>query len=1103
MRKLFLTSMAIASVVCAAQMEARTVKGVVLDAGTGEAIIGATVMPIGGGEGAATDIDGRFTINVPDNVKTARISSVGYKEKTVTLTSDMRIELASTTTNLEEQVVVAYGTASRESLTGSVTVVGSKEIEDRPVTSVTQALEGNAPGVQVNSTTGGPGSSPSIIIRGVGTITGSTSPLYVVDGVPFGGGIADLNPADIESMTVLKDAASCALYGNRGANGVVLITTKKAKNMGRAEVTLTIREGIYSRGLPEYNRLDSKQWMEMMFNATANQLMYDSPGMYPDRNSAYAFLQQNFIQGYLNNQNIFDMPADQLFDANGRVLGNVLPGYTDLDWWDAVSRSGLRQEYNMNIAAASEKYNMFASVGYLNEKGYLIKTDFERFNGRFNVNFQPVSYFKAGVNLAASYQTSEANSAGSGTAINPFQTQFYAPIFGYYEHDPETGAIVYDEKTGKPKWNLLGRNDNRNVPYETRLNFTEYNGSYIDANAYATAVIPYGFELTFRGTMSRNYTTGKNYQNRVLGDARAIGRLSEAVNWDRQHTFMQQLTWNHTYGNDAHQHNVDVFLGHENTSAFAEDLSVSMTDQNRDGEYFPSNFADIISVPSGSYAEGRSESYLGRARYNYDQKYFGEFSLRRDGADRFSKDNRWGTFWSVGGSWIISKENFMHSLTWVDYAKLRVSYGTVGNYLAAPAMSWESLYASGIGYSNLAVLKRATNGNPDLKWEGQRTLDIGLEGSLFNGRLNFSVGYFDKTSDDMIFQLSTAGSIAYAMAGSGIMTTPYNIGKVSNRGWEISFNGTIMRNENFQWTANIDATFMSNKIKSLPHGNIDYANGIQRLSVGRSMFSWWIPEFVGVDELTGNSLYTFSKDEYMYRYKDSYTQEENEANWNTNVANAIAANALVEIDGKTYTTSQTYATNGWHGKAMPTVYGSFGSNLSWKGINFGFLFTYSLGGKVLDNMYIDLMTVSSRNANYHQDVLKAWNSVPEAYADYTPTMNEMGVPVHPSGCINPDGIPVNNPSLSQENNFTSTRFLTNRSWLVLKNIMLSYDLPQNWVRKLQLQNINLGVSIDNLFTVAARKGMNPSMSYGGSLGGTSDAVYSTTRVVSFQLNVRF
>ena len=304
--------------------QTRTYHGTVLDAANNEPLIGATITPIGGGQGTAADVDGKFTLTLPSNVHQAKVSYVGYKEQTVNLQNNMVVYLTSTSSDLDDLVVVAYGTANKESLTGSVAVVGSKEIEDRPVTSVTAALEGNAPGVQVNNSVGNPGSSPSIRIRGFNSISGSNDPLYVVDGVVYEGSIADLNPQDIESMSVLKDAASSALYGNRGANGVILITTKKAKNIGKVDVTLQVRQGMYNRGLPFYDRMEADEWMETMVQAYSNGLATMTQN-FPTYEQAAEYARKNLISAVVRN-NIYDKPDDQLFDSNNKLVANVLPG---------------------------------------------------------------------------------------------------------------------------------------------------------------------------------------------------------------------------------------------------------------------------------------------------------------------------------------------------------------------------------------------------------------------------------------------------------------------------------------------------------------------------------------------------------------------------------------------------------------------------------------------------------------------------------------------------------------------------------------------------------------------------------------------------------
>lgn len=1094
MRKLFLTTMAVAAV-CSASVQARTITGTIVDAANNEPLVGASVLPLGGGNGTAADIDGKFTINVPDNVKSATFSYVGYTPKTLALTNGMTVYLAAEGATLEDLVVIGYGTATKESLTGSVSVVDSKQIEERPVTSVTSALEGNAPGVQVNGSTGQPGSSPSIVIRGIGTITGSADICYVVDNVIFNGSISDLNPNDIESMTVLKDAASCAIYGVRAANGVVLITTKKAKKKDNVEVTLQVREGMYTRGLAEYDRLGVSDWMNMTFVQARNYLMDSNPNSYPTAAVANEYLAGGaLINDMLKGNNIFNLPADQLFTADGQFQGKVLPGYTDLDWWDAIHRTGLRQEYNLNIASAGDKYNMFASVGYLNEKGYLLRTDFERYNARFNVNVEPTSYLRLGVNLNASYQNSEYNdNAGESTVVNPFATMYYAPIFPYYAHDTETGAILYEN--GKPMWNMNGRNgDLRNIGYELRHDFDNFMSNIIDANAYATAVIPYGFELTFRGNMFRRQTNFKTYQNNVLGDAAQIGRLTEEDDQIKYHTFQQLLNWNHSYGKDM-EHNIDVILGHENLSRNIAGNVYTVQDQVEDDYYAASNFLTEQGKPAGSYYEERTESYFARARYNYLQKYFVEASIRRDGSDRFAKDNRWGTFYSVGASWILTKENFMHATqNWLDYAKLRIAYGTVGNYLSAPRQSYASLYAYNTAMSNIAALIRVTQGNPLLKWEAQKTLDFALEGSLFKNRLNFSVGYFDKRSSDLIFDVNPPASVGIQIfsASNSSMSTPINIGSMSNRGWEISFNGTIYEGGDWNVGASLDMTFIKNTVKGLPYGGRDMANGLQRFSEGRSIYEWYLPTYAGVDQLTGNAMYEMDYDQLMYYYRSAHTsasQEELDALWASRLEQASSEGSLIERNGKYYTSNTSLATSTWHGTAMPTVYGSFGVNASWKNIHFGALFTYSLGGKVFDSSYQKLMSVSDYTSAMHKDVLNSWMQAPEGMTADDPNR------------IDPNGVPRILPSSSQDNNASSTRFLTNADWLVFKNINISYDLPQRWVNALKLQSINLGFSCDNLFTVAGRKGLNPQQTWSGQQN--SDGTFVPSRVFSFQLTARF
>lgn len=1095
MRKLFLILMTLCAVSWSLSAQTRTYSGSVVDAGNNEPLIGATVMPIGGGQGTATDVDGNFTITVPAGVKSVKVSYVGYKEQTVALHDKMVVHLASSSTNLDDVVVVAYGTANKESLTGSVAVVGAKEIEDRPVTNVMTALEGSAPGVNVNSSTGYPGSSPQIRIRGFNSFNSAAQgPLYVVDGVVYNGDIADINPADVESMSVLKDAASCALYGSRGANGVVIITTKKAKGRDMLDVNLQMSWGAYGIALPLYDRLGVNDWMEQSLRGYVSGIATSTGVSYEE---ALAANKDKFISGYAKNVNIFGIPneegvivpagADQIFDENGRIAPgvSVLPGYNDLDWWDAITRTGFREEYNLNAAGASEKFDVFASMGYLNQSGYVIETDFRRFTGRLNANFRPVSYFKAGINLSGAYSTgSTANVSASSlnAVVNPFMTMFYAPIRSIYAHD-ENGNIIYEN--GERVYSVDGFNSKTdNVIWSTYANKINNKTVTLDGTIYGTAILPYGFELTLRGSMYRTRTDGKNYSSNLIGSQQGVGSLSEEFDRAYNYNFSQMLNWAHDYGN----HHVDVVFNHENNKMSSGYSYVSLQGQKINGVYALGNFnAEEGAIALEQERGYATETYLGRARYNYDQKYFGEFSLSRDGSSQFAKDKRWGTFWSVGASWIISKEKFMAATDkWLNYLKLRFAYGTVGNNQACSYYNYLTLY----DWTFNGKLVPTQLAAPDLKWESTNTLDVALEGSLFDDRFTFSIGYFDKRNADLIYSLALPSSVGNLDADGYNPSILTNIGEMKNTGWELQFGVDIIRNANLKWNFNCDFSFIKNEVVKLPY-DMDIPNS--SLFQGKSRYEHYRYEYAGVDMLTGRSLYKMNPDSPdFYTYNRGGSREYNQKAWESNVKAAQAAGEYVEIDGVPYTYNTTYAGRALCGTKLPTVYGSFGTNLSWKGIKFGMLFTYSIGGKVFDDNYYNLMGFNSQAPGaLHKNTLNSWTQAPEGMTADSPDR------------LNTSAVPSFNSQYSVNNNdLNSSIFLTSASYLTLKNINLSYDLPSKWVNALKLKGINVGFQMENAFIATARKGLNPEAAIGG-LVGSNGAYYMPARTYTFQLGVRF
>ena len=665
------------------------------------------------------------------------ISFIGLQTQEVDIQPVIKVILHSDDEMLDEVVVVAYGTQKRSSITGAVSSVSADQIEKRPVTNVTSALEGTTTGVQVNSTYGEPGNGTNNIrIRGFGSINGTNEPLIVVDGVPYEGSLNEINSNDIESMSVLKDASSAALYGNKAANGVILITTRNGKG-SRPSLNLDIRQGMYTRGIPEYDRLGINDWMETMWKGYQRYYIVDEE---MDAASAAAAVNQTLMSNVIK-ANIFDKGNTELFTEDGKFVGNVLPGYNDLDWNDALERTGYRQEYNLSGAAAGEKYDMFASFSYLNEKGYIISSDFDRFTARLKTNFRPTTWFKAGINLAATMSSSNyADSAESNYFINPFYTAgLMGPVYPYYQHNAD-GSLILDEN-GNPQYDVANYDylDGRNIIYELQNDINRKDRNSITGQVYATVNFLKDFSFTTKGDLYVADLYTKNFNNPVCGDGAANGgRLSQTADKSREYRFTQELYWNH----DFNLHHVDVLAAHEsfkysyNTNYFMKEAQ-----KIAGGNTEASNFSKV------TYAEGyadefTTESYLARVRYNYNQRYYVDASFRRDGSSRFY--HPWGNFWSLGASWMISEEKFMKDIDWINSLKLRASYGEVGNDAGVDYYAYKSLYTSDTN-SGMGAYYKTQNANQDLKWETSSSFDIALEGRLFE-RLNFSIDFFNKKS---------------------------------------------------------------------------------------------------------------------------------------------------------------------------------------------------------------------------------------------------------------------------------------------------------------------------------------------------------------------
>lgn len=1053
----------------AATAQVSTVTGRVIANEDEEPIAGASVIVKGTSLGSVTDVDGRFRIpNVPASAEEIVVSFIGMETQEVKIGPNILVRLKSTIQALDEVVIqVAYGTAKRTSLTGAISSVDAKEITKRPVSSVASVLEGTTTGIQVNNTYGQPGESPSIRIRGFNTVNGDNSPLYVLDGVPFGGNISDLNSADIESISVLKDAASAALYGNRAANGVILITTKKGKS-DRARINISTTQGIYTRGIAEYDRLGTDDWMEVMWQGYRNQLITNGYTL-EDANAA---TNKNLIPELLI-YNIYNKADDALFDANGKLVADarVKDGFkNDLDWFKPVERTGYRQEYVISGDASYSKGDFYFSASYLNEEGYVKNSGFERLTGRANVNLRPTKWFKAGFNAAGTHQVTDlTNGDDTGAYTNPFvYARYMAPIYPVHLHDMETGDYIYDEfgdmiydsgsEYGRPQ------NNGRHVAWENELNLDRTYRNTFNAQLYAEIKFLKDFTLTLKGDLNVRNTENRTYNNAIIGDGQGNnGRAKRVTYRYKNYTVQQQLNWSRTFD----KHYIDVLAAHEAYAYKYNYLYAYKTNETFAGKHDLVNFTEMTDITDyeNNYT---TESYLGRIRYNYADKYHAEASFRRDGSSRFHPDHRWGNFWSLGGSWVISEEDFIKDIDWIDMLKLRASYGEVGNDAGVSYYGYMPLYT--IDQNGLkAALYKSQNAAEDIKWESTASFGVAIEGTLFD-RLNFSLEYFDKRSRDLLFDVNLPLSAGATSSTSAESTVTKNLGTVSNRGFELIADVDIIRNRNWRWNVGLNLTTLKNKIITLPEQNRKNGliNGTKKYMEGHGVYDFWMYQFVGVDQMTGNSLYLPDL--------ETYTLDE-----------IKEAGYLVQIGDKNYTTYTTYAKKDWSGSAIPDVYGSLSTSLTWKDITLSGLFTYSIGGKVYDYSYASLMGVTSNPSAIHKDVLKSWQAAPEGMTEDSPNR------------IDPNGIPAINYELSSKNNAQSTRFLTNASYLVIKNIALSYSVPRQLISKLDLNSLTINASVENLATFTKRKGMNPQQSFSG----TSNDLLVTPRIFTIGVSVNF
>ncbi|WP_185211379.1 SusC/RagA family TonB-linked outer membrane protein [Sphingobacterium mizutaii] len=1056
--------------------QSRQVSGKVTDATTGTPLSGVSVKVVGLSTATQTDEQGNYSIMVNENGRLT-FSFIGYETLTQSASgrSTLNISLISTSDALDEVVVVAYGTVKKSDFTGSATQIGTKEIDKRPISNVLTALQGAGPGIQSSAPSGAPGSSPGIRIRGFGSYSAGQGALVVVDGVPFDGGMTNINPADVESVTVLKDAATIAMYGSRGANGVIMVTTKQGKS-GQSELNVSAQYGFNKNGVPAYETVDAGQYYELMWQAYTNNLAFGSAkipmdvakqlgsGLLP-RNAkglqTYNGKTYQDIVQYLGNYNAFDVPNDALVGVDGKLNPNAkfrYEGFTS--WEDEAARAGKRNEYNLNYSGGFNSTDIYTSLNYLKDNGWGLRSMNERFQGRVNVNTKVTDWLKTGVNLNAASRKADFAYDGGGIN-NPFYfSRGIAPIYPVYVHDPETGKLVYDE-FGVKRYdygNLVSEfglsrpfNSGRHAIAETMYNTSKSNRDFIGARAYMDVnVLPWlTFTMNFSPDLENNRSEG--YENTIVGDGAPAGRYNQS--WYRQlsYTFNQLLRANNTFG----LHNLETVLGHEFYSYKIEDLSGMRTGQGFQGVNVMENFTDISSLTSG-LRENSIESYFGRVNYNYNSRYYLSAMLRADGNSRFPANLRWENFWSVGAAWRLDQEDFFKN-DYTDLLKLRFSYGQLGNSDLSSYYPYQPGYE--IGYNNASTPGSiyASLGSDRLTWETQKPLDVGVDFSFLNGRLSGSLEYYYRNSDGLLFSVNQPYHNGGTTAGSYAINQ--NVGAMTNKGIEASVTGGLIRKENFNWNLTVNVTTVKNEITAMPKETPELVSSPYKRAVGRSLYDYYTRTYYGVDPENGNALYLGLADGVTY---DASNPE----------------HKLIENNGRvdTVTSNHNSARQSWLDKsAIPPVYGSVVNDFTYKNFDFRFVLTYSVGGYFYDGYYAGLMSSGPSNgANLHSDLFGAWKN-PGDVTD----------------------IPRMDVGRTSQHGAASSRWLTKASYLNISAINVGYRIPESFSGRIGIKRARIYASAENLYFWSAKKGFNP---VGGLTGPTGNSSYNHARTFNFGIN---
>jgi TonB-dependent starch-binding outer membrane protein SusC len=807
MRKLVLLLVGVLLAICQLMAQQRTITGKVTDE-KGAPIPGATIAVKGTNLATVAGPDGNFTISVPQNAKVLVVSSIGLGEKEIALTAvnDYSISLTTKTQDLREVVVVAYGERKRADLTGSVSTVKSADLENKPFTSVDKALQGQVAGLQSVASSGAPGAAQQIRIRGTSSITAGNEPLWVIDGVivPTGDAsrltttanlLSTLNPNDIESVSVLKDAASSSIYGARAANGVIIVTTKKGRS-GKTKFRFDTELGQSDRAYTnnKYLPLNAAEY----FSITREGLV---------------------------NLGVTQTQIDATLASLGYNNG------TDFNWYDAIQQQGRQQQYNISASGGNERTTFYTSGGYFQQHGSTINSSLSRYNGAVRIANKASDKLNFNLNLNGGFVRQRTPLAGGAFGNPVLSTLFLLPSRSAYNTDGSYNLSIggLHNTIALSDWDIR------------RLKELSLRGSIAaDYQIIKNLVLKTQFGMDY------DVLEEDQYNNPFHGDgAASTGRAFS------YYTRLSNWTWTNTlnYRRDILRNGDlkgDVTVGYE--ASQGRNYASSLQSQGFPPTLlltWPSAGATPITA-SASLSESAFTSILSLGQLDYKSKYILSGSFRRDGSSRFGENNRYANFWSIGASWNIDKESFLNDLTFISQLKLRASYGTTGN-AGIGNYTWRELYGYGFNYNQQPGSAPTNVGNVDLTWELNKPLNIGLDLGVLQNRLNLSFDWYDRKSEELLLDVPLSRT-------SGFASITKNVGSMQNTGFEFTLSGQPVVTKNFSWNSSLNFAKNKNKILSLPNDE-DIPSGSFIIRKGESINSFYLRGYAGVDPANGDPLW--------------------------------------------------------------------------------------------------------------------------------------------------------------------------------------------------------------------------------------------------------